>query len=40
MRDSVLSVFGAAGSDTRRENDIFEIVRNLPGRRGSLRCRI
>ena len=30
MRDSVLSVFGAAGSDTRKANDIFRIVRDLP----------
>lgn len=28
-RDSVLSVFGPAGSETRKANDIFEIVRAL-----------
>ena len=33
MRDSVLSVFGAAGSETRKANDLFRIVRELtPGR--------
>jgi len=29
IRDSVLSVFGSAGSETRKANDIFEIVRGL-----------
>jgi len=33
IRDSVLSVFGAAGSETRKANDIFEIVRGLPATR-------
>ena len=28
-RDSVLSVFGPAGSETRKANDIFEIVRSM-----------
>ena len=28
-RDSVLSVFGPAGSDTRKANDIFEGVRSM-----------
>ena len=28
-RDSVLSVFGPAGSDIRKANDIFEIVRSM-----------
>lgn len=33
----MLSVFGPAGSDTRKANDIFEIVRNLTaGRVASL----
>ena len=32
-RDSVMSVFGPAGSDTRRQNDIFEIARSLPANR-------
>jgi S-formylglutathione hydrolase FrmB len=29
VRDSVLSVFGAAGSETRKANDIFQIVRDV-----------
>jgi putative tributyrin esterase len=33
MRDSVLGVFGPAGSDTRKANDIFELVRNLSATR-------
>jgi S-formylglutathione hydrolase FrmB len=33
MRDSVLSVFGAVGSETRKANDIFAIVRVLPANR-------
>ena len=31
--DSVLGVFGPAGSETRKANDIFEIVRALPAGR-------
>src|SRR5947209_2627901 len=33
IRDSVLGVFGPAGSETRKANDIFEIVRALPAGR-------
>jgi S-formylglutathione hydrolase FrmB len=33
IRDSVLSVFGAAGSETRKANDIFEIVHHLTAAR-------
>jgi|ERR1051326_2449553 S-formylglutathione hydrolase FrmB len=33
IRDSVLSVFGAAGSETRKANDIFEIARSLTANR-------
>jgi S-formylglutathione hydrolase FrmB len=29
IRDSVLAVFGRAGSDTRKANDIFELVRGM-----------
>lgn len=29
IRDSVLGVFGRAGSDTRKANDIFELVRGM-----------
>ncbi len=29
-RDSILSVFGPAGSEARKQNDIFEIVHSLP----------
>ena len=37
IRDSVLGVFGPAGSATRKANDIFEIVRGLsPGRVAAL----
>jgi putative tributyrin esterase len=30
IRDSVFSVFGPVGSETRKANDIFEITRSLP----------
>ena len=33
IRDSVLSVFGAAGSPTRKANDVFQIVRDMPAGR-------
>ena len=33
IRDSVFSVFGNIGSDTRKTNDIFEIIRALPASR-------
>jgi putative tributyrin esterase len=33
IRDSVLGVFGPAGSETRKANDIFEMVRALPAGR-------
>lgn len=33
IRDSVFSVFGPEGSETRRTNDVFEIVRSLPANR-------
>jgi putative tributyrin esterase len=37
IRDSVFSVFGPVGSDTRKTNDISQIVRDLPsGRLSSL----
>jgi putative tributyrin esterase len=32
-RDSVLRVFGPAGSETRKQNDIFQIVRTMPTNR-------
>jgi len=32
-RDSVLSVYGPAGSETRKANDIFEIVRTITANR-------
>src|SRR5260370_7353033 len=33
LRDSVLSVFGPADSETRKANDIFEIVRSITANR-------
>ena len=37
IRDSVLNVFGAAGSETRKANDVFRMVGDLPaGRVASL----
>jgi S-formylglutathione hydrolase FrmB len=35
IRDSVLSVYGPVGSETRRKNDIFEITRGLNAARVS-----
>jgi putative tributyrin esterase len=33
IRDSVLSVFGGAGSPTRKANDVFQMVRDMPAGR-------
>ena len=35
IRDSVISVFGPAGSETRKQNDIFEIARSLTANRAA-----
>jgi putative tributyrin esterase len=35
IRDSVLAVFGPVGSETRKRNDIFEMVRGMTAARGA-----
>lgn len=35
IRDSVFGVFGRAGSETRKANDIFELVRGMTAARGA-----
>ena len=35
IRDSVVAVFGRAGSETRKANDIFELVRGMSAARGA-----
>jgi putative tributyrin esterase len=30
IAESILSVFGAAGSETRKQNDIFQMIRDMP----------